>query len=261
MSSSLEYPIFVRHSIPASSVLFRVVLFSLFLSSVFFVSSVHAQINGAPPTSAVIPPTSTVIPPSVGRSVNPPTGAASLGPRSFSPDSRGFASGFRVPFAESNVGRTGDRHPLHHHHDREFVPPLFYGAPVPYAVDSGQADDSADSSDDDEYQGGPTIFDRRGYGAASYVPPVRDVPTPHAAANVDAPVADPGPPQQPTVLVFKDGHKLEVGNYAIVGSTLFDLTPGHPRKIPLADLDLEATRQQNDDRGVAFQLPTAAQAN
>ncbi len=63
------------------------------------------------------------------------------------------------------------------------------------------------------------------------------------------------------LLVFKDGHKLEVGNYAIVGPTLFDLTPGHPRRVAFADLDLEATRQQNDDRGVTFQLPPSAQAN
>jgi hypothetical protein len=63
------------------------------------------------------------------------------------------------------------------------------------------------------------------------------------------------------LLVFKDGRKLEVGNYAIVGATLFDLTPGHTRKVALADLDLEATRQQNDDRGVAFQLPPPSQAN
>jgi hypothetical protein len=62
-------------------------------------------------------------------------------------------------------------------------------------------------------------------------------------------------------LVFKDGRKLEVGNYAIVGSTLFDLTPGHPRKVALSDLDLDATRQQNDEHGVIFQLPPSAQAN
>ncbi len=249
MYSSLEYHIFVRHSIPA-----LVALFGLLLLSVFFVTSVHAQINGAPATS-------TIIPPLVGRSVNPPTGAASLGPRGFVPDARGFMPSFRTPFVESNIARTGDRHPHHQHHAREFVPPLVYAVPVPYAVDPGRAEDSADSSDDDEYQGGPTIFDRRGSGAASYVPPVRDVPTPHSAVNIDAPVADPGPPQEPTLLVFKDGRKLEVGNYAILGATLFDLTPRHTRKIALADLDLEATRQQNDDRGVAFQLPPPAQAN
>lgn len=252
MSSSLEYHIFVRHSIPASGALFSIALLGLFLP-VFFVSIAHAQINGAPPTSAIIPPL-------VGRSVNPPTGAPSLGPRVFAPGSHGFAPGSRVPFAQSNAARNGDRHPPRHH-DREFVAPFAYAVPVPYVVDSGQADDSTDSSADDEYQGGPTIFDRRGSGAASYVPPVRDVPAPHSTERADASVADPDPPQEPTLLVFKDGRKLEVGNYAIVGSTLFDLTPGHARKIALADLDLEATRQQNDDRGVAFQLPPPAQAN
>jgi hypothetical protein len=169
--------------------------------------------------------------------------------------------GLRTPFVESNAARIGDRRPHHRNHDWEFAPPLVYAVPVPYAIEPGVADDSADSSADDEYQGGPTIFDRRGSGASSYVPPVRDVPTPHSAANADASVADPGPPQEPTLLVFKDGRKLEVGNYAIVGATLFDLTPGHTRKVALADLDLEATRQQNDDRGVAFQLPPPAQAN
>jgi hypothetical protein len=42
---------------------------------------------------------------------------------------------------------------------------------------------------------------------------------------------------------------------------LFDLTPGHARRVALADLDLEATRKQNDDRGVTFQLPQPPQAN
>ena len=62
-------------------------------------------------------------------------------------------------------------------------------------------------------------------------------------------------------LVFKDGHQIEVGNYAIVGQTLFDLTPGHSRRIAIADLDLDATQKKNDERGVSFQLPPTAQAN
>jgi hypothetical protein len=141
---------------------------------------------------------------------------------------------------------------------------LVYAVPVPYSIDSGATDD-ADPGPDENYQGGPTIFDRRGYGAESYVPPVRNAPPPHAATSADASTADasadPDPPQQPTVLVFKDGRKLEVGNYAIVGQMLFDLTPGHPRKIPLSELDLEATRQQDEERGITFQLPPSAQAN
>jgi hypothetical protein len=54
---------------------------------------------------------------------------------------------------------------------------------------------------------------------------------------------------------------MEVGNYAIQGATLFDLTPGHKRKVALMDLDLEATRRQNDERGVTFQLPSSYKAN
>jgi hypothetical protein len=46
-----------------------------------------------------------------------------------------------------------------------------------------------------------------------------------------------------------------------VSQTLYDLTPGHRRKIALADLDLPATERENDDQGVTFQLPPSAQAN
>jgi hypothetical protein len=63
------------------------------------------------------------------------------------------------------------------------------------------------------------------------------------------------------VLVFKDGHQLEVANYAIVGSTLYDLTDGRRHKIALAELDLAATAKQNDDRGIDFQVPAAPEAN
>jgi hypothetical protein len=63
------------------------------------------------------------------------------------------------------------------------------------------------------------------------------------------------------VLVFKDGHQVEVANYAIVGNTLYDLSGGHRQKISLADLDLNATAKQNDDRGIDFQLPAPNEAN
>ena len=73
--------------------------------------------------------------------------------------------------------------------------------------------------------------------------------------------AAPEAPPPPTTLVFKDGRRLQVGNYAIVGATMFDLTPGHPRKIALADVDLEATQKENEDHGVSFQLPSNSPAN
>ena len=59
-----------------------------------------------------------------------------------------------------------------------------------------------------------------------------------------------------TTLIFRDGHKSEVRNYAIVGSNLIDLTKSPVmKKIPLASLDLDATRKENEDNGIDFHLP------
>jgi hypothetical protein len=59
----------------------------------------------------------------------------------------------------------------------------------------------------------------------------------------------------PTVLVFRDQHKEEIRNYAIVGQMLWNFAPQRTEKIPLASLDIPATVQANDDRGVTFRVP------
>jgi hypothetical protein len=58
-----------------------------------------------------------------------------------------------------------------------------------------------------------------------------------------------------TVLVFRDQHKEEIENYAIVGQTLYNFQPQHTEKIALSNLDLAATAKANDDRGMKFSLP------
>jgi hypothetical protein len=63
-----------------------------------------------------------------------------------------------------------------------------------------------------------------------------------------------------TVLVFRDQHREEIQNYAIIGQTLWNFAPGRTQKISLADLDLPATTKANDDRGVTFRLPIASEA-
>ncbi len=133
-----------------------------------------------------------------------------------------------------------------------------YGVPYyPYAYDD--ADAGADDSTDDQYQGGPTIFDRRGPGTSR---PAADSYSGRSPARPVAEAEDEPVSNQPdTVLVFKDGHQLEVANYAIVGSTLFDLSDGHRRKILLSELNLSATSKENDDRGIDFQLPAGSEAN
>jgi hypothetical protein len=78
------------------------------------------------------------------------------------------------------------------------------------------------------------------------------------SSQSDPPAQSPVDDQPQTTLVFKDGQQLDVENYAIVGNTLYDLTPGHRRKIALAELDLNATAKENDGRGIDFQLPPSA---
>ena len=63
-------------------------------------------------------------------------------------------------------------------------------------------------------------------------------------------------PAEPTVLVFRDGHREEIANYAIMGSTLFVLS-GPRARIPVAELDIPATERVNQDRGVDFKVPKA----
>jgi hypothetical protein len=63
-----------------------------------------------------------------------------------------------------------------------------------------------------------------------------------------------------TVLVFRDQHKEEIQNYAIVGHMLWSFAPGLTQKIPVADLDLDATTKANSDRGVSFRVPVPGAA-
>lgn len=59
----------------------------------------------------------------------------------------------------------------------------------------------------------------------------------------------------PTLLVFRDGSRSEVRNFAIVGDALLVFAPDAARKVLLAELDLEATRAVNEARGLAFVVP------
>src|SRR5262249_50006375 len=64
--------------------------------------------------------------------------------------------------------------------------------------------------------------------------------------------AKPEAPQPATVLVFRDGKRVETSNYAIAGQTLWIFSEQRARKVPLADLDVEANRALNEEHGVEF---------
>jgi len=82
---------------------------------------------------------------------------------------------------------------------------------------------------------------------------------PRSPPAAQAPAA-PRAPSKPetaslTVLIFKDQHREEVHNYAVVGSTLWVFSEQRARKIPLDQLDVPATQQANDERGLDFRVP------
>ena len=77
------------------------------------------------------------------------------------------------------------------------------------------------------------------------------------AASRTAPPAPEVRPSEstPTVLVFRNGRRIETQNYAIAGQTLWVMNKNSSSKFPLSDLDLTATRAENLKRGINFSAP------
>lgn len=137
------------------------------------------------------------------------------------------------------------------------------GVYYPYVVGGSGAADVGNGSGnaEAECQGGPTIFDRCSSTPGNYIPPTNEGPAHTPQRGFARASSSAGDSANPTTLVFKDGHEVEVDNYAVAGKTLYDLTPGSSQKIALSDLDLTATEKQNHDHGAVFELPPTPHAN
>ena len=232
---------------------------AFFLVLVFALAA-SAQINGAPASVTSYGFGGHAYPNAPRASVT------SLGPNGYGSRSLPAYQGPRfttTPVVNPNSGGH------HHGHTYPYYPAYYPYYPVidPYTygnVYAGPGDSAAVQEEDPaQYQGGPTIFDRRGSGQLypndytrerAAVPPVADNSPAPSASQASAP---PEMPQPPTILVFKDGHKQEVTNYAIIGSSLFDLSSARRQKIAIADLDLTATQKANEAQGIEFKLPAA----
>ena len=212
-----------------------------------------------------------------------PASVTSLGPNGYGHGNRALVPTFgATPFFPGNFnhvpggnragnggrGSNGNHDRFGNHHRREQFPgyapiyayPYVYG----YPVAAEPQEDPADQYPEEEYRGGPTIFDRRGPGPSrveNEPPPSTEPAHAESASVVPASAPEPAADQPSTVLIFKDGRQLEVQNYAIVGNMLVDMTEGHHRKVPLTELDVAATSKQNDDRGIDFRLPNQPLAN
>jgi hypothetical protein len=86
-------------------------------------------------------------------------------------------------------------------------------------------------------------------GQLQQVPPapsVQEVPSIPSAATTSG---------VPVVVVLKDGRRIEAPGYALVGTTLWILSPQDASKILLSDVDTEGTRKANLERGVDVVIP------
>jgi hypothetical protein len=83
-------------------------------------------------------------------------------------------------------------------------------------------------------------------------PPLRPRPSPAEEKQADTVLPA-------TILIFRDQHKEEVHNYAIVGTTLWNFSPQRTERIAVSDLDLAATTKANEDRGITFRVPAPGQ--
>lgn len=251
MAFLLEYPIFVKSGPQRSfsQLLFLAVLF-LTLASISLAQSNNSTPGGSGHGGAVAP-SGGAAGVAASHASAPAVSSVTTTSHNHAGNGNGNGSGSKKPSPQQNF------------YGGIVVYPYLYGVAVPYAVDGSAAVDN-DSDDDEQYQGGPTVFDRRGAGADSYIAPVDAPPADgrNDEAQDEVPVnaaSDVGETPVAT-LVFKDGNQMEIRNYAVVGQTLYDLSSGRPRRISLADLDLPATEKVNDDRGVSFELPSG-QAN
>jgi len=81
--------------------------------------------------------------------------------------------------------------------------------------------------------------------AAARTPPVQPSSLQVVPSTTPAPVI-------PVVLVYRDGHQVEIQGYAIMGQILWTTRQDGFKKIPLSDLNLDSTREENLKRGVNF---------
>jgi hypothetical protein len=222
--------------------------------------AVHAQVNGVSPSATSIGSgASNNLTRGVRPSVTPP------GPTSYSnnwPVFGNCCANFFLPARPSPPLR-----PERHHREDHaaflvgIIEPVYIPYAVPYAREADDDSPAADSPDIDS----PDVEDVQAPGAPNHDTATEPAGDRKSASKADAsakPTREPEDPvaaQPSTVLVFKDGHRSEVLNYAIVGDTLFDfdLADGRTRKILVSDLDLPATRKANDERGVDFQIPAS----
>jgi hypothetical protein len=108
-----------------------------------------------------------------------------------------------------------------------------YATPYQYAPGEG------------DYPDRGLAYQMREEGVGVYAKPTTPAPQTNAPAPRDRELP-------PVLLVYRDGRRTEVHNYAVVGQTLWIFSEDRAQKVPLTQLDLPATRKANEGRGIDF---------
>jgi len=215
-----------------------------------------AQVHGIPASATSI---------SDGRIMGIPASVTSLGPNGFSDDGGSFSnvrprfdsrfdSGFRLSGQRNHAG----------HLVPVAVPYPVYVIPEGYDSQSDLAAGSsaADAARLPQAQPEPQRIileirdtrEQKSTVSETSIAQKVEQPRPQATREEPTPAATLAATPSAT-LVFRDGHQQQITDYAIMGSSLFDLSKGGTRKIPLDTLDIPATQKINEERGIIFNLP------
>jgi hypothetical protein len=191
-----------------------------------------------------------------GGSTGPGASFGAQGPAVVAPVVTGGSRGYGYGPAYRGTGRSGyagtRRYPL---------PLSFYATPYYYPSSywdsSGYADPNLGPPPGD-YGPDPTADIAAELGALHReVAEMRQMMTgpPDDPQASGQPIATPPPPAPPPlVLVFRDGTRLEVRDFALIGQTLWDLSSHPTRKIAVGQLNLEASIRATEARGAEFPI-------
>ena len=107
-------------------------------------------------------------------------------------------------------------------------------------------------------EGAPQVIVIREEASAPVAPPAAPViPQPKMIEVPGGASAASAVPTSPVVIVMRDGQKREMTRYTITGAYLYDSSKAlQTSRIPIDDLDLEATVHANAERGVPFSIPS-----
>ena len=185
----------------------------------------------------------------------PPAGPAPLGSRSLGP---GFLNGTGFIGTSSNGG--GRSHSSGRRGDRRSVPVGYYMAPYyypfgdygtssfsPYPYDPTDEPNPAANADVTANLLGDQI-----QRLSAQVEQLRSEQQPAPPANASQAPQEAPPAAAPITVVLRDGHRLQVANYAVMDRVFWDFSKQPARRIAVADIDVAASAKATEAAGGEF---------